>query len=771
MKKLMLCFLMLVSLFSITSCKKDDKGNDGIGTNDSGSNEDTSGSESTGGGENTDGNENTSGNGTTSGNENTNGKDNGGGYENTGTGSTGGEVNTSNPSWDNVNSSNTINVIEAQGHLESAYIKWTGVTDAVSYNVYYKEQSANEFTKLDDMLVRLYPTYLRADAVGLKAGSYTLKIAPVFASGEGSDVATANVTVSAHDRSGFAFSQASALKDASGAYNSDGTLKSGAQVVYVTKDTAKTVTATVNGNVQTGFQTILDAKQKKNTSNDIICFRIIGTVSKSDLDHISSSSEGLQIKGASANTNMNITIEGIGDDATFNGYGMLIRNCANVEIRNIGIINFMDDGISVDTANSNLWLHNNDFFYGNAGGDADQAKGDGSLDIKKSTYITVSYNHFWDAGKCCLLDAGVDSSGSNYITYHHNWFDHSDSRHPRVRNASAVHVYNNYYDGVAKYGIGAAGGGSSIFSEANYFRNTKYPLLISKQGSDIATDDKGTFSNEDGGIIKSFADVMIGGTFVPYSSSNSVEFDAYVATSRGEQLANTIVSKKGGHSYSNFDTDESMYSYYVQSAEDAKETVEKYAGRINGGDLKYDFVDSQEDSNYEIVSELKTMVVNYKTSLVKVLGVTASTGGTTGSDSTNSGNTGNDSENTGSSSSNGATVIEGAITHNFTESDKTSNVFNITGNTSTSKGTVSYNGLSLTKCLKLESSTNISFTTTVDMTLTLVLNSANGTNIKVDGDKKEDSSGIITVELAAGSHTITKADTANLFYIVLTPKN
>lgn len=664
---------------------------------------------------------------------------------------------TDDPAWDLVNSSDTITILEAKGHLESAYIEWTGVKDAVGYNVYYKEQLASEFTKIDDMLVRLYPTYLRADAVGLKAGSYTLKIVPVFASGEGTDVTIDDVTVAAHDRSGFAFSQSSTLKDASGAYNADGTLKNGAQVIYVTKDNAKTVTATVNGVVQTGFQTIIDAKQKKNTSNDILCFRIIGTVSKSDLDKISSSSEGLQIKGASAYTNMNITIEGIGEDATFNGFGMLIRNCSNVEIRNIGIINFMNDGISIDTENSNLWLHNNDFFYGSAGGDSDQVKGDGSLDIKKSQYITVSYNHFWDSGKCCLLDASVGTA-SNYITYHHNWFDHSDSRHPRVRNASAVHVYNNYYDGVSKYGIGAAGGGSSVFSEGNYFRNTKYPLLTSKQGSDIATDSKGTFSGEDGGVIKSFGDVMIGGTFVPYSSTNSVEYDAYVASYRLEVIPNTIKSKQGAHTYSNFDTAASMYSYNAQSAEDAKATVEKYAGRINNGDLQYDFNDSTEDINYEIVSELKSMVVNYKTTLVKALGTT-SAGSSGDSGSTDSGNTG---------SSNGSTAIEGAIVHNFTESGTTSSVFTIVGNLSTSKGTVTYNGLTLTKCLKLESSTNISFTTTQAMTLTLVLNKDNGTNIKVDGEKLSDPSGIITVKLAAGTHTITKADTANLFYISLT---
>lgn len=674
------------------------------------------------------------------------------------------DINVSDPSWDNINSSDSINIIEASGHLESAYIKWTGVKNATGYNVYYKEKDATEYIKLDGMLVRMYSDYLRADVVGIKSGSYTLKINPVFDAVEGEDFATANVTVAAHDRSGFSFSTVSTIKDSSGAYNSDGTLKKNAQVIYVTKDNAKTVTATVNGAVQTGLQTILDAKQKKNTSNDILCIRIIGTVSLSDLDHISSSSEGLQIKGAAANTNMNITVEGIGDDATFNGFGVLIRNCGNVEIRNLGFINYMDDGISIDTGNTNLWIHNNDFFYGNAGGDADQAKGDGSLDIKKSYYITVSYNHFWDSGKSCLLDAST-GSGSDYITYHHNWFDHSDSRHPRVRNAKNVHVYNNYYDGVSKYGIGAAGGGSSVFSEANYFRNTKYPLLTSQQGSDIATDSKGTFSGEDGGVIKSYNDVMIGGTFVAYSSINNVDYDAYVASTRNEIVPTTVISKKGGYTYSNFDTSDTMYDYLVQSAEDAKNTVEMYAGRINNGDLQYEFNDSVEDYNYDIIKELKSMVVNYKSSLIKVLG-TVSNSGNNDSDSEGSG----DNENPDNQPDNSDNeVIAGTVTHNFTESGKTSDVFNITGNLSSSKGTATYNNETLTQCLKIESSTNITFTVSGKYTLILVFGDSETGNIKVDGTKLTSDSSVLTVEVEEGTHTITKADTRNLYYIVLIP--
>lgn len=115
--------------------------------------------------------------------------------------------------------------------------------------------------------------------------------------------------------------------------------------------------------------------------------------------------------------------------------------------------------------------------------------------------------------------------------------------------------------------------------------------------------------------------------------------------------------------------------------------------------------------------------------------------------------------NTNSSSSN--------YIHNFTTSEKNSDFFDITGNLSTSKGTITYSDLTLTKCLKIESSTSIKFTTNESMTLTLVFNPDSSSNIKVDGEKHSLSNGILTLDLAAGSHEITKASVANLYYISL----
>ena len=77
----------------------------------------------------------------------------------------------------------------------------------------------------------------------------------------------------------------------------------------MTPETAKTCTAVVNGKEVTGFQSILDAKQSAGTKDTSpLDFRIVGCVTADDVDHFSSSAEGIQLKGKSAYTEMNITI-------------------------------------------------------------------------------------------------------------------------------------------------------------------------------------------------------------------------------------------------------------------------------------------------------------------------------------------------------------------------------------------------------------------------------------------------------------------------------
>ena len=215
------------------------------------------------------------------------------------------------------------------GWFESAYMSIDKVDGATLYKGYYKDHSSFDFIEVDPELVRVYGDYVRLDVVGLKAGTYDLEIRAFSSSTEIAEHTVSGLKVTAHDRSGFAHV---GMTGGIGAYKNDGTLKAGTKVLYVTAKTASTIQMDVVTNSKggttacTGLQSIIDAYSKgyETTPLDI---RIIGKIEKSDLDHISSSAEGLQVKGKGVYSDMPITIEGIGNDATVQGFGFLVRNC------------------------------------------------------------------------------------------------------------------------------------------------------------------------------------------------------------------------------------------------------------------------------------------------------------------------------------------------------------------------------------------------------------------------------------------------------------
>jgi len=530
----------------------------------------------------------------------------------------------------------TVTIKNAAGWLEAAHVEWTVSGKADSYNVYVAGQGISE-RKLDSYLVRSYGTSWRADALGLAAGSYTLKVVPVVAGKEGTATATSALTVAAHDRAGFAFSGG----HVPGAYNADGTPRSGAVILYLTERNKDTIsfpvqTAAAKFTTYTGIQKILDAFAKGTDARPLIV-RMVGQVSTPTY-----SQQGDLLLSNGNLAGSHITFEGVGEDATANGWGIRIKGGTDIEVRNVGVMNVSStagDDIGVQQDNDHIWVHHNDLFYGNAGTDADQVKGDGALDVKLSTGVTLSYNHFWDNGKSSLLGLKENTDTGYVITYHHNWFDHSDSRHPRVRFFSA-HIYNNYYDGNAKYGAGSTDS-SSLFVEANVFRNCKHPMMVSMQGSDLwneatkANDkDMANFSNEVGGSIKAYNNSIVGaGRFVPYGDAaypnSTVDFDAYVAKSRNETVPSTVKSSLGANTYNNFDTDpKTMYSYVADSPSVVVAKVKAYAGRMGGGDFKWTFNDAADDTASLVNTALKAAVTNYKTSLVAVQGDGSSSSGT-----------------------------------------------------------------------------------------------------------------------------------------------
>ena len=726
-------------------------------------------------------------------------------------------------------------ITNSSGWLESAFVEWAPVAGADSYNIYYTGGGQTD-KKIDNQLIRSYGTYFRADILGLAAGNYTISIKPVTANVEGVGTTTSSLTVLAQDRTGFAF----AGGRIPGAYNLDGTLKNNAVVIYITQNTKNTVSLNVAGattNPCVGLQTILDGFKKGSDTRPLVV-RLIGNIT----DPVTLWDGDIVIENKN-NASSSITFEGVGTDAVANGWGLRIKSASNIEVRNLG---FMltnageGDNIGLQQANDHIWVHNCDLFYGSAGSDADQEKGDGAMDCKKSTYVTFSYNHFWDSGKSNLLGLSEATTSGLYITYHHNWYDHSDSRHPRVRYYSA-HVYNNYYDGNSKYGAGSTLG-SSVFMEGNFFRNCKYPMLISMQGSDINGGSGGTFSGEEGGTIKAFNNTMSGQTrYAPYNATtNPIEFDAVETATRGEVVPSSITSKVGANTYNNFDTDPALYvkNLTIDEPTVAKDKVIQYSGRISGGDLIWTFNNAVDDTSSSINTALKTALTNYVSGLVNVQGETPAVVNTQTLTSTRNTNQtvasgssigdiiftwGGDATdanvpeltelNTAGISAvknvdaktitisgspladvsfsvvtNGTSgtpvTLTGTIAiayatpsdeiHNFTISSLASTFYNFlpTGtsvaNLSTSKGTITYNGLTLTQCLKMETNTSITFTTSQASTLTLVMNTSATdatAQIKVDGTNHTNASGIITVSLAAGSHTLAKSNSANLFYI------
>lgn len=521
------------------------------------------------------------------------------------------------------NPAGVVQITEAKSWLESAYLKWVSFEGASSYNVYIDDK------KIDTQLIRQYASYFRADVLGLKAGTYSIKVVPVNAEGKemaGANTAT-NLVVKSHNREGFAHFNFEGI----GAYNNDGTLKPDAKVLYITASTAKTVSTDVivgskNKKVNAkGFQAIINAYQKGYDTTPI-AFRIIGKVSLADLDGISSSSEGIQIKGKSGYSTMNMTFEGVGDDATVYGFGFLVRNSKSVEFRNFAIMRCLDDAMSLDTQNSNIWIHHMDLFYGKKGSAADQAKGDGTVDIKgNSKYVTVAFNHFWDNGKSSMC--GMKSeTGENWITYHHNWFDHSDSRHARVRTMT-VHMYNNYYQHCDVYGIGATSG-SNIFMESNYFEAVKRPIMSSLQGTDIKGS-KGTFSGENGGMIKSYGNVFVdkpsGFSYITYAD-NPASFDACEVAKPSDQLPASVKTLVGGTCYNNFDTNpDVMYSHTADNAVDVPSIIEGFygAGRLNHGDIHFDIPDETvvTSGHQQPLPALANILDSYESGVVKVMGV------------------------------------------------------------------------------------------------------------------------------------------------------
>ncbi|MGN0807776.1 MAG: Ig-like domain-containing protein [Candidatus Coproplasma sp.] len=478
----------------------------------------------------------------------------------------------------------TMNVTYSQGNYESAAIEWDD-TNASAATVEYKLATAADtaYVAVDSELIRQIDSdTARVDVLGLKGGeTYNFKIT---SGTNGETIET--LSIKKYDRSGYAhFNYTSGV----GAYKDDGTLKENAIVLYVTDENKNTVTLSYGGVTVTGIGNILNSVGQDvggglaanggsaNTNKGILkllaqnnvplVVRFVGCVSNTGLyakGTFNASStpliDGLTIYDSTGNggtvgdnghmarmkSAKDVTLEGVGEDATIDGWGfhfMCESSAADLgksfEVRNLTFINTPEDAIGMEgvqisaSASSDLsasvercWIHNNEFYGPSISNPAesDKAEGDGSCDFKRGQYFTCSYNYFEGCHKTNLVGS-ADSSLQFNLTYHHNYWRLCKARGPLARNAN-IHMYNNVFEEQTDYCMNPRAT-SYIYSEYNLFFMCKNPQQVA------------------GGALKSYNDSF---------SSCIGNMNGTVVTDKSQTISNSCQFSARGIDYSKFDT-------------------------------------------------------------------------------------------------------------------------------------------------------------------------------------------------------------------------
>lgn len=493
----------------------------------------------------------------------------------------------------------------AGGWFETLYAEWAGNKSDVTA-VSYSGTASGSLTG-DDLtyLVRQDGSNVRLDIPGLKAGTYNLTVTT-----NSGTITKDNIKVYEYDRSGYAHYDAHKEGVTGiGAYNDDGTLKSNAVVVYVTEENKNTVQLPgyTGSQYPAGIGNILNYKsedangvtgggkidivQQLRAEGIPLDVRFVGKIRGGD-SNTSNNPPAENIKGLTGyNTttnggtkgdngmmirvykSSNVTIEGIGDDATLDGWGIQIISqtgytSQSFEFRNLNFTNTPEDAIGLEGTcaissspqtkewfESNgyapikfSWVHNNTFHQGfcKNPAESDKAEGDGSCDWKRGYGYTMAYNHYINNHKTNLI--GSSSSSIQYdASLHHNWYEKVESRQPLARQAN-IHIYNTYFDGATSYAISPRAH-AYIFSEGNYFGACKNPVDSAKEGS---------------ATVKSYNDSFAGCN----------------GTNAAQQVTNKTdkVSDSSGNPYAGFESGSDMYEYTATSPIQAKADCLNLAG-------------------------------------------------------------------------------------------------------------------------------------------------------------------------------------------------
>lgn len=400
---------------------------------------------------------------------------------------------------------NDIEVIDFGGYEEGAYVKWALLngTTVEDYVVCYKKSNGvSNWTVIDNQLIRADGEYLRADVLGLSAGSYDIKIS---ATG-GKLSIIENVVISAYDRSGYAhFNNTVGV----GAYNNNGTIKNDALIVYVSEATKNTVQATIGGAQYTGIANILANADKLNGRPLIV--RIVGTIGAatwneinydkggnfndgtdyssdnllplskvigvngkqlptdkkditqqelidggyntlntsvySELIGLNSKAkwDGTEFDSAWNNCSItgakNVTVEGIGTDARLFQWGFTWIKCNSIEVRNLTFEDYTEDACSFE-----------------GGVDSTTVNGFDSNNIWVHHNTFLEGKNYWDV--CAEQDKHEGDGATDF-----------------KRNAYVTISYNHY---IENHKTGLVGGGNSQMSACFTFHHNWYERCVSR---------------------------------------------------------------------------------------------------------------------------------------------------------------------------------------------------------------------------------------------------------------------------------------------------
>ena len=496
--------------------------------------------------------------------------------------------------------------IQAYGaYNESLYVEWSDGAPSQA-TVQYKLKGDTTWQDVDKELIRAKSGtngVARVDVLGITAGDYDVKVQP---SGGASPLELSDIAVAAYDRSGYAHFK---YTDGVGAYNDDGTLKDNAIVIYLTDENKDYVMRDVVAkysdvnmfkipgsdwgnkdaegigwwlnNAQYGMDNknsdknkvpsnTYDATNGKNlgfkpaNATHPIVIRVLGTVTTPEgCTAYNSEKEGGSVGDNGHMARMknlkNITIEGVGEDATIEGWGVHFMAGSdavngqgkNFEVRNLKFDKYAEDAIGMEGVQEGskitgpverCWIHHNTFLPGYCASPAesDKAEGDGSCDFKRGEYFTCAYNYFADCHKTNLVGSS-DSSLQYNLTYHHNWWHNCGSRIPLARQAN-IHFYNNYVttDTTVPKGINISyvhsiRANAYIFSEANYYFGCKN---VTKDGG-----------------AKGYNNVFLG-----CSGTNDLQ-----DSKTRDQVYSNACAHYNGTKLDKFDTDPNLFYYNAQT--------------------------------------------------------------------------------------------------------------------------------------------------------------------------------------------------------------